>query len=472
MKKSKLWILLLLIIPCCFIFTACNFNLESDNNTNYVTNIEKTTETDTTDTYLVTYADKTTTLITIENGKDGVDGQDLTLEELKKYCEEKNISLDDFIKEHLTIEYQAPSNTVSTATKKALKSTVSVWCEISTTSGTSVACGAGVIYQMNSTYSYIITNFHVVYDPSCITSNKIASKITVFTYGSQEAIYKENGVVKYGYGAIECSYIGGAMNYDIAILKAKTEDIKKFQPSAVAVTIADHYSAGDTAIAIGNPESSGTSVTSGVVSTYSEDLSMTGADNSTQVKFRVMRIDTSVNSGNSGGGLFDIEGKLIGIVNAKVSSTSVENIAYALPYDNVTKVADNIIYYNAQTNSIAQVKKLTLGITYTTTNNRSVFKDTVDGTEIYLYNDCKVIEVTENSVGHTMGIQANDFITGATIIRGGVQTTYTFDQAHELADLLLTIRVGDELILKVQRGDVTVSTTSSTITDEMLSIIA
>ena len=102
---------------------------------------------------------------------------------------------------------------------------------------------------------------------------------------------------------------------------------------------------GESAIAIGNPEGNGFSTSLGIVSVDSEYIEMTGADGVTNVEFRVMRIDTAVNGGNSGGGLFNSKGELIGIVNAKIQSTTVENIAYAIPSNLAAAVADNIIYH-------------------------------------------------------------------------------------------------------------------------------
>ena len=69
----------------------------------------------------------------------------------------------------------------------------------------------------------------------------------------------------------------------------------------------------------------GISVSSGIVCVDSEYITMTAADGKTSVSFRVIRVDSAVNSGNSGGGLFDKDGNLIGIVNAKISSTNVLN---------------------------------------------------------------------------------------------------------------------------------------------------
>ena len=78
---------------------------------------------------------------------------------------------------------------------------------------------------------------------------------------------------------------------------------------------------------------------------------MTAADNRTEVSFRVMRVDAPVNSGNSGGGLFDGQGKLIGIVNAKIVDEGVENIGYAIPSNVAVSIANNIIDYCYRTDT-------------------------------------------------------------------------------------------------------------------------
>lgn len=77
---------------------------------------------------------------------------------------------------------------------------------------------------------------------------------------------------------------------------------------------------GDSVIAIGNPNAGGIAVTQGILSMESEYITMTAADNVSTVQIRVMRVDAAINGGNSGGGLFNDSGELIGIVNAKVVS--------------------------------------------------------------------------------------------------------------------------------------------------------
>ena len=357
MKKNKLILLILLAIaPCVFFFTGCSLA----GGKVYVTDIKPTEIVGSTTTYTVYYSNGSTSVFTVENGTNGQNGADLTLESIKQYCIANNIDFENFLKQYLTIIDKHETTQQATAT--AIQSAVSVWCEFPTSNyynmkDVSISCGAGVIYQMNETESYIITNYHVVYYTNCNTPNRIARKINLFQYGTSEHCNKTGYTDKQGYpeivygdGAVEAEYIGGSLNYDIAVLKVKTQDLLKYNENAQAVKIADGYNLADTVIAIGNPETEGISVTSGIVSVISEEISMKGADDITNCEFRVMRIDAAVNGGNSGGGLFNINGELIGIVNAKVVDSKIDNIAYALPYDNVTKVADNLIHYYETTN--------------------------------------------------------------------------------------------------------------------------
>lgn len=459
MKNIKKLLLILIIIPCAFLFISCSFE---ESSSVYVTDIKQTSIVGNTATYTVYYSDGKTSVFTVENGKDGEDGENLTIESIKQYCETNNINFETFLKEYLTIVQE--TKTINDATNIAIQSAVSVWSEFPTfsnyTPDKSVSCGAGIIYKMGDAYSYIITNYHVVYYTKSQTTNKIASKIHCFQYGTSEVAHKTkttdaNGfpIINYGDGAIEAQYIGGSMNYDIAVLKVKTEDLLKYNEHAQPVAVANEYELAETAIAIGNPSSEGISVTSGIISVISENISMSGADETTPCDFRVVRIDTAVNSGNSGGGLFNSNGELIGIVNAKVIDSQIDNIAYALPVDNITKVADNLIYYHEEKHeTIATVKKLYLNITYTVENSRAVYNPTTNKT--ILTEDIIVESVSYNAgngVGYHMGLKPGDIIESITIN----ETTHAFNRAFELDDLLLTIREGDKVLLTVKRENIT-----------------
>lgn len=463
MKKLKYFLFLLIIIPCAFILNACA--MPDVKTSVYVTDIKQTSTLGETTTYTVYYSNGTTSLFTVENGKDGENGESLTIESIKQYCEANNENFEEFLAKYLTIVQENKS--VQTATNIAIHSAVSVWCEFPYVEYYEkqivVGCGAGVIYEMHETYSYIITNFHVVYSQDCETENNYAKKVHIFQYGSNEAYYKTGKtdedkfpILSYGEGAVEAEIIGGSMNHDIAVLKVKTSDLLANNPNAKGVSIAPSYNIAETAIAIGNPESDGISVTSGIVSVVSEEFTMKGADEKTNCTFRVLRMDTSVNSGNSGGGLFNINGELIGIVNVKVVSSNVDNIAYALPCDNVTKVADNLIYYHEQNNEISKVKTLVLDSIFTIDNIRAVYNPSTKQTNLVedvVVNSVNLKSSINNNygLGYLIGLQTGDKIKSIKI-NGSI---YQISRFYEFSDLLLTIRTGDKIAIIVERNHIT-----------------
>ncbi|MBR5140122.1 MAG: trypsin-like peptidase domain-containing protein [Clostridia bacterium] len=251
----------------------------------------------------------------------------------------------------VTVNVGNDSNAARYAAAKGLLSAVRI--EAVFASGLqyqSVSNGSGVIYKLDKATgdAYIITNHHVVYNSK--NQSSIPTEINIYLYGLEYYDY-----------AIPASYVGGSLTYDIAVLKVSGNDILK-NSIAAAIDIADSEAVRvlDTAIAIGNPDSAGLSVTLGSVNVESEYLEMIAVDGKTMVEYRVMRIDTPVNSGNSGGGLFDINGRLIGIVNAKEGS-DLENMGYAIPSNLAVAVAENIIR-NCDGNENKYVVKCVLGI--------------------------------------------------------------------------------------------------------------
>ena len=105
---------------------------------------------------------------------------------------------------------------------------------------------------------------------------------------------------KYDEYAIPASYVGGSVTYDLAVVKASKEDVFNVNPYVLPVEFASSYSVGETAIAIGNSEGEGISVTQGVVSVDSEYINL---EIDKKRSYRSIRIDTAIYSGNSGGGI-------------------------------------------------------------------------------------------------------------------------------------------------------------------------
>jgi serine protease Do len=239
------------------------------------------------------------------------------------------------------------------AASKSLLSAVSVICSFSVKGSTGIggtqtsvaySAGSGVIYKLDKTSgdAYVITNYHVVYNNQAIGTNKISEDISLFLYGMENTAY-----------AIPATYVGGSMQYDLAVLKVEGSRVLAESNAAPAVFAnSNDIAVLDTAIAVGNPESEGISATVGYVNVDSEyvTLNFTDTTGTVEVELRVMRMDTAVNSGNSGGGLYNSEGQLIGIVNSKLSGTTssgsaIENMGYAIPMSSVMKCINDLREY-------------------------------------------------------------------------------------------------------------------------------
>ena len=332
------------------------------------------------------------------------------------------------------------------AANYGLRSIVSVYCTFGGMLGSSSgSAGSGVIYKIDENgNAFVITNYHVVAKNG--TSNVISNKINLYLYGMEASEY-----------GIPATYVGGSMNYDIAVLRVENSAVLReaiAAGSVAAATLAnsDKIAAGQSTIAIGNPEASGISVTTGVVSVDSEYIDMTGSDDVTPVSFRVIRTDTAVNSGNSGGGLFNGKGELIGIVNAKISSTDVENIGYAIPSNVARAIADNIIDF-CYGKDCKTVMRGLLGITVTT-NALSTKFNTETGV-LERYEEIIVYEVNKGGLGEAI-LKAGDILKTITLGERKVEIT----RQYHLIDAMLDVRVGDTVYMEIIRNgeEMTVST--------------
>lgn len=402
---------------------------------------------------IITYTDGTSKnlgVIVGQNGKDGVDGKD-GLDGEKGDKGDKGstgaVGKDgvDGKDGSLVISGDIASNAAAIAT--GLRSSVSILAAFTkNTYGTPTeyyAAGSGVIYKTNDTHAFIITNYHVVYDSASNATNGISNNITVYLYGSEYADY-----------AIGATYVGGSMQYDIAVLAIEKSELTSFSATA-AVFNSDVLSVGETAIAIGNAQGEGISASVGIVCVDSEYITMTGADEETEVDFRVMRIDTAVNSGNSGGGLFNSRGELIGIVNAKIIDSNVENIGYAIPSNLATAVADNIIT-NCYNTSKTKVQRALIGVTVIATDSKAVY-DTESG-KVSIVEEITVNEVSYGSLSYGKLESGDVFVTAKL-----GETEIAITRQHQIIDLLLRAKVGDTVEFTVLR-DGTPSTVSMTVT--------
>lgn len=437
MKKFKfnIFILIILIIPCCFILGGC---LDKKI---YVTNIALTKSFGDVNQYTVLYSDGSTSTF------------DVTVNTTEKpqlvdvfnqlvalgYYEDNDEDFDSFLTKYLSINQ---TESIKEVASKSLQSAVAIYCKSNEISN-DLSCGAGVIYKMEETYSYIITNQHVVYNTRNL--NSISSKITVAQYGKNylpvEGVY---------YDGVDCEYVGGSISNDVAVLRVNTADLKANNPTAKAVDIGSGYSVAENVFAIGNPEGHGISVSRGIVSVVNEYISMDGVDG-IEIVLRVLRTDCSINPGNSGGGLFNDKGELIGLINARMEGSDISNIGYALPISNVSALVDNIIDNNIVGNLILGNKKANsfkLGITtdYYSENSQTYFDSTKNETPIY--DDCIIDEIAPNSFAFSIGLEVGDVICSIIIN----DTEHQILSSYQLGEKLYTVRANDKISVKVNRN--------------------
>ncbi len=411
-------------------------------------------------------------------GSSGEDGADVTIEDLYaasgyegtleefiiEYISKTEVSLHEDNDTQAIAENTSSIVTICAGFQKSVI-TRDAWGRATTRTQVAKAEGSGVIYEIKRngeyTEAYIVTNYHVIYGGDSYTANAdgLSSDIYVYTYGAREIFstgdedgdgYLDgDGVMEDTGDGIRATYVGGEMDYDVAILKISDN---KYLPNT-AITAAkfgnsDEVVLGEKVFAIGNANGHGISVTSGAISVESESITMTSTDNKRNVSYRVMRTDAAINSGNSGGGLFNANGELIGITNAKNIQTQTDNMGYALPVTQVKYVMDNILD-NAQGGKTGYVSKAWLGIE---TYLQSSVATLVDG-EINIQETFFVSEVLS---GSDAGAGKDKFAYRDVIVgmKVGDSEWCTFERRYQFIDKMLTVRKGDTVLFKVLRDNV------------------
>ena len=188
--------------------------------------------------------------------------------------------------------------------------------------------GSGVIFSRDQNQTYIFTNHHVVDG---------FSQITVRLSDGRE---------------LEGKLVGSDWMTDIAVLSVAETDLPLALLGDSSTLIP-----GQAVVAIGNPLGTlGGSITSGIISGPIERLVEIGG-----ISMSLIQSSTPVSPGNSGGGLFNMFGELVGIVNAKYASESVEGISFSIPMKNAASAAEALISQGYVSG------RATLGLTFTRT---------------------------------------------------------------------------------------------------------
>lgn len=313
---------------------------------------------------------------------------------------------------------------------KALLSSVSIRCRVNPTTVTS---GSGIIYKLDKETgsAYILTNYHVMYDTEA--SDIFDDGDTkVYLYGMESE--------KYG---IPAKYVGGSAVYDIAVIKIEDSDILKGSNAIeTSLSDSDDIAVLDDVLAVGNALSAGMSATRGYVNVESEYISLKVGGITSMM--RVIRVDAAVNKGNSGGGIFNTSGEVLGIVNSKEISEEVDNMAYAIPINLAVSVAENIIYYCDGTESI-NGRKIVLGMAPAAESSYTVY-DEESGR--LLKRDSVVIKtVSPGSLAEVSGMMSGDIVTA--IVIDGVE--YEVTRSYQPSETALLVKPGSTLQYKIIR---------------------
>ena len=369
------------------------------------------------------------------NGTDGKDG--FTLEELINYYLENNpgSTVEDFYAS-LGLDV-TPS--ITSVVQSALKSSVGILCTTTYRSplGQSEQAwsGSGVIYKLSGNTAYIITNYHVIYDSY---NNKYCENIKIYLY---------NRVLEDD--LISATVVGASKNNDIAVIKATSDVFLEDTVQTVKVNTEDPV-AGQATFAVGCPTLYTFSVTSGIVSVESEYITTDSSEN-----VRVYRTDAALNSGNSGGGMFNEYGELMGISDAKSADTTDDNICYAIPASLAIAVADNIIETGGQRFLMGVQMKLTDMNTYV--DEEGIIRS------VYTYS---VLSVDKDSAAYGKVEEGDVMVSVAINDEEGVK----IDTSFRAQEYLMNARVGDTVNLTVLRNGETV-TIQMTASEEYFSTI-
>lgn len=264
---------------------------------------------------------------------------------------------------------------------------------------TQAAAGSGFIYSDDG---YILTNYHVINN---------ASEVTVTMYDGTS--YK-------------AEIVGYDESNDIAVLKIDAQGL-----TPVVLGDSDSVNVGDTVVAIGNPLGELTfSLTSGVVSALDREVTFSGG-----VSMDLIQTDCAINSGNSGGALFNTYGEVIGITNAKFSSSnasgaaSIDNIGFAIPMNSVQSIVKSII-------ETGYVTKPFVGVTVMSVSNEAQSYGLPAGASVQ--------EIAENSPAEAAGLQTSDIITKANDV--------DIKSSTDLVRYISDSAPGDKIDLTVFRG--------------------
>ena len=278
--------------------------------------------------------------------------------------------------------------------------------------------GSGIIIGKNDTELLIATNYHVVDGAETLSVGFCDST------------------------ACEAKVKGYDSEKDLAVVAVSLDDIDSDTMDAISIATignSDNLKVGEQVVAIGNALGYGQSVTIGIVSAKNRQLNSDDTvgdyDSDSNSATNLIQTDAAINPGNSGGALLNMNGEVVGINSAKLASTEVEGIGYAIAISDVTDTIESLM--NEETRDKVEDHGV-LGITVQTVDSAV--------TEAYgVPEGVLVREVTEGGAADAAGIEARSIITK---FAGKTVTT-----KEQLVDFLSYYEPGEDVELTIEVPD-------------------
>ena len=247
--------------------------------------------------------------------------------------------------------------------------------------------GSGIIVGKNDDELLIATNYHVVEGADTLS--------VAFTDGN----------------AVEASVKGFDEERDLAVVSVSLDDVEDDTMDAVSIAnigSSDDLKVGEQVVAIGNALGYGQSVTTGIVSAKnrrmdSDNNTVTDGSDDSSDGVNLIQTDAAINPGNSGGALLNMEGEVVGINSAKLASTEVEGMGYAIAISDVTDILQNLMNETSR-DKLDDSEHGVLGIKGSSVSSEAV--------QMYgIPAGVFVKKVTEGGAADKAGLKANSVIT-------------------------------------------------------------
>lgn len=264
--------------------------------------------------------------------------------------------------------------------------------------------GSGIIYKIDGDNVYIITNNHVVEN---------AAAVTVSITGKEQ---------------VSAKLIGADASSDLAVISVSKKSMQQAGIQDINVAKfadSDQVKVGEFVFPIGNALGLGKTITQGIISAQNKTINIDGKE------LTVLQTDAAINPGNSGGALINSNGEVVGINTAKLASSAIEGIGYAIPTNIAIKVVDDIIENGS-------VQKPFLGIQGQTITEdiKAIFNLSTGGVLI--------LSVEEGSSAYNAGLVPTDIITA---FNGN-----KIETLEDLSNAIKNVKTGDVIKVSIIRN--------------------